>query len=173
MSLARPRRRPTNRPATPTPAVGDDAVAIVQGLRRMVKALEQYSQDVHRAYGLTGPQLWALKTLHSRGPLMAGELSQALAVHQSSLSSLLDRLEARHLVRRLRALPDRRFVRVTLTKEGEALAATAPEAAQGRLLHGLAAMTPAAVRRIRESVEAMVVAMEAADVDAPFFFADP
>ena len=81
---------------------GADVAAIVQGLRRITKALEDYSREVYRAYGLTGPQLWALKTLHRRGPLTAGELAEALVVHQSSVSVLVARLERRRLVRRLR-----------------------------------------------------------------------
>ena len=44
-----------------------DTTEIVQGLRRIVKALHTYSQDVRNAYGLTGPQLWALKTLRHTG----------------------------------------------------------------------------------------------------------
>lgn len=151
----------------------DDRHAIVQGLRRMVKALEIHSQDVQRAYGLSGPQLWAVKTLDVQGPMFAGELAEALVVHQSSLSALLDRLQARGLVRRERGRPDRRFVRVTLTKAGGMLAAAAPEPAQGRLLHGLASMPAASVRRIRRAVDALVGAMEATNVEAPFFFADP
>src|ERR1051325_5718786 len=44
---------------------GTDTTEIVQGLRRIVKALHTYSQDVRNAYGLTGAQLWALKALRS------------------------------------------------------------------------------------------------------------
>lgn len=167
--VRRPRQARTGAAADPA---RDDRAAIVHGLRRMVKALATYSQEVHRAYGLTGPQLWALKTLHARGPLAAGELAHALAVHQSSVSALVDRLEERRLVRRVRSAPDRRFVQVQLTPAGAELAAAAPEAAQGRLLHGLTAMPAAEVRRIRRAVETMVEAMEATDVEAPFFFAD-
>ena len=149
-----------------------DTVEIVQGLRRIVKALETYSQDVRKAYGLTGPQLWALKTLQRDGRLSAGRLAAALAVHQSSASLLLDRLERRRLVRRLPGRLDHRFVEIELTKEGAALARDAPEPAQGRLLHALQAMSSAEVRGIRRAVDRLVQAMEATDVTARFFFAD-
>ena len=103
----------TQRSAAPVrrrrrPALPDDAVTIVQGLRRIVKAIERYSSDVRRTYGLTGPQLWAMKTLLRRGPLSTGELATALAVQSSSLSLLIDRLERRGLVRRVRPRTDRR-----------------------------------------------------------------
>jgi len=149
-----------------------DTVDIVQGLRRVVKALQTYSQDVRHAYGLTGPQLWALKTLQHNGRMSTGGLAAALAVHQSSASILIDRLDNRGLVRRTRGRRDHRFVDVELTKRGAALAADAPEAAQGRLLHALEAMPAREVRRIKHAVTRLVQAMEASDVHARFFFAD-
>jgi DNA-binding MarR family transcriptional regulator len=149
-----------------------DATAIVVGLRRVVRALELYSIDVRRDYGLTAPQLWALKTLAAAGPLHTGDLARALLVHQSSASLLVDRLERRGLLRRTRQKDDRRFVRIDLTERGQALAAQAPEPAQGRLLHGLGAMPVRRVRQIRRAIDDLVAAMEAEDVEARFFFAD-
>jgi DNA-binding MarR family transcriptional regulator len=149
-----------------------DASLIVQGLRRIVKALHSFSQDVYRQYGLTGPQLWALKTLQREGRLSAGQLARALAVHQSSLSILIDRLEKRGLVSRVRSRGDGRFVLIEMTKRGLSLAAMAPEPAQGRLLHGLQAMSRAEVSQIRRAVDRMVQVMEAEDTAARFFFSD-
>lgn len=152
-------------------AIGDPE-SIVVGLRRIVHALERYSHEVRRDFGLTAPQLWALKTLARSGPLTTGELAQALLVHQSSTSLLIQRLERRGLVRRVRQKDDRRFVRVELTERGASLAAGAPAAAQGRLLHGLENMPERQVRRIRRAIDELVAVMEAEDVEARFFFAD-
>ena len=137
-----------------------------------MKALALYSREVRRAYGLTGSQLWAVKTLQRIGSMTVGELAEELAVHQSSVSTLVDRLCERGFVRRVRAAPDRRFVRVALTPKGERLAGRAPEAAQGRLLHGLQGMTTAEVRRLRHAIARLVETMEAQEIDAPFFFGD-
>jgi DNA-binding MarR family transcriptional regulator len=151
---------------------GTDAERVVQGLRRVVRALQSFSQDIYRNYGLTAPQLWALKTLQRQGPLAVGRLAQELAVHQSSLSLLIDRLETRGLVRRRRSRQDGRVVELVLTTRGRDLAAEAPEAAQGRLRHALEQMPAARVKEIRQAVERVVEAMEASDVEARFFFAD-
>jgi DNA-binding MarR family transcriptional regulator len=158
------------------PAVGAakrlDTTTIVQDLRRIVKALHTYSQDVRTAYGLTGPQLWALKTLQRCGRLSTGRLADALAVHQSSMSILVDRLDRRGLVRRIRGRNDHRVVEIELTQRGAGLATDAPEPAQGRLLHALQAMPAGEVRKIRHAVDRLVQAMEATDVHARFFFAE-
>ncbi len=161
----------TGRRTESAPAASD-VDRIIQGLRRIVKELHRYSQDVHAAYGLTGPQLWALKTLARTGPVPVGALAAALAVHQSSLSVLIDRLEARRLLARTRRAPDRRVVHLALTPRGRALARRAPEPAQGRLLHALRAMPTTKVRDLRRAVDILACAMEAQDVNARFFFSD-
>jgi DNA-binding MarR family transcriptional regulator len=162
-----PRRRS---PASTTPRA--DVTAIVGGLRRVVRALELYSQEVRRDFGLTAPQLWALKTLHRRGALTVNQLAAALHVHQSSASLLVNRLERRGLLRRSRAQDDRRFVRIEATERALTLMELAPEPAQGRLLHGLSGMPSARLRGIRRAVDDLVGAMEAKDVEARFFFED-
>ncbi|MEO8201656.1 MAG: MarR family transcriptional regulator [Gemmatimonadota bacterium] len=148
-----------------------DVDAIVQGLRRVVKALEAYSREVELTFGVTGPQLWALKTLERSGPLPVTRLAEELAVHQTSASLLVSRLEHRGLLRRERSGQDRRVVLLSLTLRGKAIASRAPEAAQGRLMHGLLAMPGRDVRRIRSAVDQIVAAMEVEDIEATFFFA--
>ena len=68
-------RRARRAGTAPSSRKGTDTAVIVQGLRRIVKALHTYSQDVRRSYGLTGPQLWALKTLERHGRMSIGELA--------------------------------------------------------------------------------------------------
>jgi DNA-binding MarR family transcriptional regulator len=149
-----------------------DVDAIVGGLRRIVKALHAYSEDVQREFGLTGPQLWALKTLLALGPIPVGTLARELAVQPSSASLLASRLVERRLVRRVRAADDGRVVHLTLTLGGRRLAGRAPEAAQGRLLHGLRELDPRALRKARRAIDGLVRLMELENLDARFFFAD-
>ena len=150
----------------------DDVDAIVRGLRRMVKSLHAYSEDVRREFGLTGPQLWALKTLLRLGPLPVGSLARELAVQPSSASLLASRLVERRLVRRVRAAADGRVVHLTLTPGGRRLAGRAPEAAQGRLLHGLRELDPRALQEARRVIDELVRIMELENLDARFFFGD-
>ncbi len=155
-----------------SPARANTTLRIVNGLRRIVRAIELYSQEVYKEYGLTGPQLWAMKTLSRRGPLATSELAEALAVQPSTLSVLVDRLEKRGLVRRVRPREDRRFVEITLTPKGKALAARAPQPAQGRLLHGLKRLSARELTAVHASVDRLVTMMEARTVEPRFFFSD-
>jgi DNA-binding MarR family transcriptional regulator len=159
--------RPTRRRRTPA-----DIPRIINGLRRIVRALELFSRDTHRDFGLTAPQLWALKALEAQGPLTVGQLATRLHVHQSSISILLTRLEERGLIRRVRQKQDRRFVCIELTERAVELCRAAPDPAQGRLVHSLSHMPAARLARIRQSVEDLTRAMEAEDIEATFFFPD-
>lgn len=159
-------------PSTPHPMAADDpAAAVVNGVRRITKAIEAYSRAVQREFGLTGAQLWAMTVLAER-PRGTSELAAALAVHQSSVSVLVDRLVKRGLVRRTRDRGDRRVVRLSLTAEGAALVARAPEPAQGRLLHKLRSLAPEELDRLADSVGRIVELMDVRDLSAPFFFND-
>lgn len=162
-------RRTRRTPALPLP---DEAAHIVDGLRRIVRAIELYSQEVYKGFGLTGPQLWALKTLSRRGALATTDLASALAVQPSTLSVLVDRLEKRGFVTRNRPREDRRFVELALTPKGAALADRSPEPAQGRLLHGLQGLSRRELRAIRSTVDRLVQMMEVSDLEARFFFSD-
>jgi len=149
-----------------------DITLIVQGLRRIVRALYTHSQEVRAAYSLTAAQRWALRELLRRGRLPMGQLADALMVHQSSVSLLIGRLERRGLVRRVSGGTDRRVVNVELTRRGEILVADAPEAAHGRMMHGLDAISRKEVAELRAAVERLVETMEVKDVKARFFFSD-
>ena len=103
---------------------------IMQSLRRIIKTIQDYYQEVFNKYGITGPQLWALKTIHQEGSLTQGELSQMMYLHPSTMTGVIDRLEKKGYVLRDRNQKDRRVVKVVLTTEGEKLAKKAPNPVQ-------------------------------------------
>jgi DNA-binding MarR family transcriptional regulator len=74
------------------------------------------------AHDLSLTQLRALAILRDREPKMA-ELADHLGLDRSSVSGLIDRAARRGLVRRDSSSDDGRAVRVSLTAEGQVLAA--------------------------------------------------
>lgn len=149
-----------------------DIEGVMQNLRRMVKALQIYAASVERAYGITGPQLWALWELGRSGPLNLKELAERMYLGGSTVVGVLDRLEARGLAERLPDPDDRRRLSIRLTPDGAKLLATAPHPAHGQLLHALQDMSGARVGGLKEATDILVHAMEADDLEAQFFFAE-
>lgn len=67
------------------------------------------------ASGLTGPQVRLVATVVRSGPISLTELSQTLGVSHSTASGIVDRLEARGLLRRTPDAADRRRTTIALT----------------------------------------------------------
>lgn len=72
---------------------------------------------------LTLPQFRALVLISTRGALAAGVLADAMHIHPSTATRLIDRLDAKGLVRRQAVDGDRRQISIGLTRRGEAMVA--------------------------------------------------
>lgn len=150
-----------------------EAIAeIMYDLRKIFKAIQQYSEQVLKEFGVTGPQLWALRIIYNESRFSMGDLSDKMYLHMSTVSGIMDRLEKKGYVERKRDSTDRRVVKISLTKEGKRLVQRAPTAAQGRLLHGLENLSKPQVLNIRSSFEKVVRLMEIENVKATFFFSE-
>lgn len=85
---------------------------------------------------------------------------------------VVDRLEGKGLVLREQDPADGRRIRIGLTLKGRTLLKQAPHPAQGRLVHGLQAMSDRHVVEIQRALGTLVRVMEAEDLDAQFFFSE-
>jgi len=145
-------------------------LGITQCLRRIIKSLQNYSQNVYSHFGITGPQLWVLKTIYQNGSLPLGELSKRMYLHPSTLTAAVDRLEKKGYVLRNRIEKDRRVINVQLTPEGNRLAKRAPKPIQGKMIYGLRKLKKDELSLIYRSVEKLVEIMEAEKVKVTFLF---
>jgi len=143
---------------------------VMQSLRRIIKSLQDYSQTVSSHFGITGPQLWALKTIYQRGSLSLGELSKGMYLHPSTVSGVVDRLEKKGFVLRDRTEKDRRVVKVCLTPKGKMLVRRAPNPVQGKMIYGLRKLKKEKLNLIYESVQELVGIMEAQNLKVTFIF---
>lgn len=110
---------------------------IIDNIRRVFQAVNEYSKKAEKRTGLTGPQLWAMKILADTAPIKVSQLAKSMYLHPATVVGILDRLEGKGLVARTRSKRDRRVVEVDLTKQGREILDRAPEVAQGLLVAGL------------------------------------
>jgi MarR family transcriptional regulator, organic hydroperoxide resistance regulator len=142
----------------------------MQDLRRIVKALENYSRSVERNFGLTGPQLWALWELGHTGPQTLKALAARMHLDPSTMVGVVDRLESKGMMVRNQDPTDRRRLSLTLTAKAEALLHSAPHPAQGHLLAGLQRLDRSRVALLNEALHTIVRVLGAEGLEAPFFF---
>jgi DNA-binding MarR family transcriptional regulator len=149
----------------------DGAISeVMQSLRRIFKGIQDYSHEVSSKFGITGPQLWALKTISQNGSLSLRDLSERMYLHPSTITGVVDRLEKKGYVIRKRDQVDRRVIYVGLTTEGRKLVRKAPNPAQGKMIYGLKHLKGRDLNLIYHSVRKLVEIMEAQNIKATFFF---
>ena len=125
---------------------------IVGAIRRLVKAVYMDTSKMSRQYGLTGSQSGVLRCLIQDGPQSSAELSRQLHVTPSNITGIIDRLEKKGLVERIRKEGDRRIAIIKLTEDGEALSKQLPDPIEIKLISELADLEPGQVQKLGNSM---------------------
>lgn len=99
---------------------------VLIALRQIVRAIDLHSKKLVQRHGVTGPQMLVLKKLAEAAPVAVGELARRASLSQATITDILDRMERRNLVLRMRSKTDKRRVLVTVTPDGEQLLANSP-----------------------------------------------
>jgi DNA-binding MarR family transcriptional regulator len=129
---------------------------IVNNIRRIFQAFNDFSKRANMEAGLTGPQLWAIKMVSEHGPLRVCDLAGRMFVRPGTVVGILDRLEAKGLVTRIRSRFDRREVMIELSAKGRDLVKDAPGVIQGDLVRGLETLPEDELRVIDASMARLV-----------------
>ncbi len=95
-------------------------------MRRVIVSIGQAADRRLEALGLTNAQWVPLLKLHQGQGRTVAELARECLADTGATTRLLDRLEAKGLLRRLRSTEDRRVVNLELTEEGARVAAQIP-----------------------------------------------
>jgi DNA-binding MarR family transcriptional regulator len=122
--------------------------AVLDSIRRIVRAVRLSSRSSESAVGLSAAQLFVLQRLAEHDGLSINELAAETLTHQSSVSVLISKLAARKLVGRSVSPRDRRRTVISLTTKGRRALADAPEAMQVRLIAALDEFSDADVARL-------------------------
>jgi len=88
------------------------------------RAVESISTRISKNFqqeGLTESQFGVLEALLHLGPLYQKEIAQKLLVSGGNITMVIDNLEKRDLVKRLRSQKDRRYFNIELTNKGKNL----------------------------------------------------
>lgn len=90
-----------------------EIVGHIRALRRDLLCAS--AEDVARS-GLTGPQVSVMAHLVMNGPATVTELGREMGTSHSTISGIVDRLQARGLVQREQDDTDRRYTRIRVTE---------------------------------------------------------
>ena len=97
------------------------AVRAYVKLMRASRAVLARIEPLLAAAGLTPTQLGVLEAVLHKGPLSQRALGRVVLTSAGNMTDVVDKLEARGLVRRTRSATDRRAVQIELTDAGRGL----------------------------------------------------
>lgn len=141
---------------------------ILKDLRIIFRAIQLHSRLVEKESGLSSTQLWMLWEMFNMPGIMVSGLAKVLAIHQSTCSNMLDKIEEKGLVRRDRSQTDQRIVRLYLTDSGTKLLANAPRPAQGALTEALFKLPDDVLVNLENGLTELVKVLKLADEKESF-----
>ena len=137
---------------------------IIYAIRRLMQAGEHYTKKLNKIYNVSAAQINCLIALHENGPLSPSMIAKHVMVNSSTVTGIIDRLESKDLVKRLRISPDRRVVTVELTKAGKALAENAPPPIQQKIVDGLNSLSPQEIDEIALTLKRLTDMLDVQDL---------
>ena len=92
----------------------DKTYEIIKNLKLIKETLKKTMEKPFKNLDLTGPQSMLIGILGHHGKLKISDLSKKMGLSNSTVSGIIDRLEAHGLIERIRDSDDRRVVMVDL-----------------------------------------------------------
>lgn len=145
---------------------GDVHDQALVALRRIVRSIDRDSKRLSQRHGITGPQALVMKAVQGAGGLYVGELAKRVNLSQATVTDILDRLEKRGLVLRMRSTSDRRRVLVRLTDAGARLVSGAAPLLQGNFIAEFKKLQDWEQTLILSSLQRVATMMDASYLDA-------
>lgn len=153
-----------------TPWVKDQTMKrvdeVLVSLRRIIRATDIHSKQLSKHSGLTSPQLLILMAISKLGDVTIGTVAKDVNLSQATVTTILDRLEKRNLVRRVRSEVDRRRVHAQLTEEGKKVVEDAPSPLQESFVEKFDQLPEWEQTMLLSSVQKLAELMQASDIDA-------
>ena len=139
---------------------------VLIALRRIIRATDLQSKRVSKSCGLTIPQVMVLRAIKNLGDVTVRRLSVDVSLSQATVTTILNRLEDRQLVERVRSASDRRIVNARLTKQGIEVLETAPPLLHEAFIDRLESLESWEQTQILSSLQRVASMMDAESLDA-------
>ena len=138
---------------------------IIFSIRRLMQAGELYTKELNKIYNVSAAQLNCLLALYENGPLPPSKISKHILVNSSTMTGIIDRLENKGFVQRVRDSPDRRIITIELTTPGEMLAESAPPPLQQKIFDGLNKLSDGEIERIALTLIKLTNMLDVQDIE--------
>ena len=139
---------------------------VLVSLRRIIRATDLHSKRMIRECGLTTPQVMVLKAIEELGDVTVRRISNHVSLSQATVTTILNRLEQRDYIERVRSVSDRRIVNARLTVNGRAALAQAPTLLHDKFIENFDALESWEKTQLLASLQRVASMMDAESIDA-------
>jgi DNA-binding MarR family transcriptional regulator len=139
---------------------------VLVSLRQIIRAIDLHSKKLERESGLTGPQLLVMQLIGTQGEVTSGVIAREVSLSQATVTSILDRLERKGMLKRERSTHDKRKVLVSLTEEGGRALQKAPTLMQESFIRAFNQLEDWEQSLILSSLQRVSDMMNATELDA-------
>ncbi|MBW1999481.1 MAG: MarR family transcriptional regulator, partial [Deltaproteobacteria bacterium] len=84
-----------------------------------MQAGELYTKELNKKYQVSATQLNCLLVLYEIGPMLPSQIARHIMVKSSTVTGIIDRLEQKGFVKRIRNSPDRRVITIRIDRNGQ------------------------------------------------------
>ena len=135
-------------------------------LRRVIRAIDIHSRQLNKHSGLTGPQLMVMQKIAQLDAPLAKTVVEEITLSPATVTTIIDRLEGRGLVIRLRSETDKRKVHLYLSDAGRALLQDSPKPLQDHFIKRYQNLEEWEQSQLLSAVERIATMMDADKIDA-------
>lgn len=135
-------------------------------LRKIIRAIDLRSKQLSKNIGLTGPQLLVTRYVGQQPGVMVRQIAETVNLSAATITNILDRLENRDLVKRIRSTEDKRKVGVYLTEQGQAILSTAPMPFQEHFTNRFSELAEWEQSQMVATLQRLAYMMDAEDIPA-------
>lgn len=134
----------------------NDAHLVLRQFRIIFNAVKGHFQQIEKAVGIGGAQVWALSVVSQQPGIKVGELAKTMDIHQSTASNMVRALVSQGLLAIQRDEADKRSSRLVLTQGGQALLDKAPAPLAGVLPEALERLEGEVLLRLAGDLQQLI-----------------
>ncbi|MFT4815992.1 MAG: DNA-binding MarR family transcriptional regulator [Pseudohongiellaceae bacterium] len=139
---------------------------VLISLRQITRATSLHSRRLAKDTGLTTPQLLVLKDIQKHDGTGVSDIARRISLSQATVTSLVNKLEGKDLILRIKSTADKRRTDITLSAKGEELVKAAPPPLQENFVERFVKLQKWEQLLIVASLERLATMMDAEKLDA-------
>jgi DNA-binding MarR family transcriptional regulator len=106
-------------------------------IRKVEKCAYNYSQELQKSFGITGPQMGVLRMIPAGSAISLSEIAKKMGLHITTIEGIINRMQHRKFVKKQKSTKDKRVVEVSITEKGKKVLNEAPIGSMGRFYRNL------------------------------------